>query len=331
MAKQVVSNVKLGAFVLGGLLFLILLLYMIGKNRSLFGSTYLLKARFENVQGLIPGNNIRYSGIQTGTVKKIYILNDTIIEVAMLIDRDMQGIIRKNAVASIANDGFVGNKVINIVPGDAMADQAAEGDILFSKKAVNTDEIMRTLSTTNEDVAIIVSELKTTVQRINRSSALWEIINDQTLPRDLRTSVANLRQATGKAGLIADDLHTIIGSVKSGKGSVGALLNDTSFANNLNEAVLKLKMIGDHADKLSAEISTLVAGIQLDVNTGKGSANALLKDSVLVQKLNTSLDNIQKGTDGFHQNMEALKKSFLLRGYFKRKEKEKTKGLANPD
>ena len=34
MAKQLMSNVKLGAFVLAGLLFLVLLLFMIGKNEN---------------------------------------------------------------------------------------------------------------------------------------------------------------------------------------------------------------------------------------------------------------------------------------------------------
>jgi phospholipid/cholesterol/gamma-HCH transport system substrate-binding protein len=84
--KQTSNNIKLGVFVLAGLLFLILLLYMIGRNRNLFGRNYVLKARFENVQGLIPGNNVRFAGIQAGTVKKIQILNDTMIEVTMFID-----------------------------------------------------------------------------------------------------------------------------------------------------------------------------------------------------------------------------------------------------
>jgi phospholipid/cholesterol/gamma-HCH transport system substrate-binding protein len=45
----------------------------------------------------------------------------------------------------------------------------------------------------------------------------------------------------------------------------------------------------------------------------------------MVSKINVSLDNIQKGTDGFNQNMEALKHNFLLRGYFKKLERKKAK------
>ncbi|HSN10460.1 MAG TPA: MlaD family protein, partial [Hanamia sp.] len=109
MAKKVVSNVKLGVFVLAGLLFLVILLYMIGKNRNLFGSNYVLKARFENIQGLVTGNNVRFSGIQAGTVKRINIINDTLIEVTMVIDKKMSKIIHNNAVASISTEGLVGN------------------------------------------------------------------------------------------------------------------------------------------------------------------------------------------------------------------------------
>lgn len=323
MAKRSVNNVKLGAFVLAGLLFLVLLLYMIGRNRNLFSSNYILKARFVNVQGLVPGSNVRYSGIQTGTVKSIDIVNDTTIEISMLVDTKMENIIKKDAIVSIGSDGLVGNKVVNIIPGDANDELAKDGDILLSRNPIDTDSILKTLSKTNEDVAEVVSGLKLTVERINNSTALWSILADESLPEDLRQSASNIRKATSRAGLMADDLHDILTDVKSGKGTVGTLLRDTAFANNLNQAVIKMKQVGTNADKLSLQMNTLLTGLQNDLNTGKGAANAILKDTSVVNKLNTSLDNIQKGTDGFNQNMEALKNSFLLRGYFKRLEKKR--------
>jgi len=76
---------------------------------------------------------------------------------------------------------------------------------------------------------------------------------------------------------------------------------------------------------LAGEINKVVAGLRNDINNGQGAVNALLKDTGMVLKLNTSLDNIQKGTDAFNQNMEALKHNFLLRGYFRKQEKKKTK------
>ena len=323
MVKKIVNNVKLGVFVVSGLAFLVLLLFMIGKNKSLFGSSYLLKAKFEHVQGLIPGNNVRYSGIQAGTVKTIKIINDTTIEVSMMIEIEMQEIIRLDAIASIGTDGIVGNKVVNIIPGKQNAELAQDGDFILSKKSIDTDHILETLSNTNNDISEIVGGLKITVERINNSTALWELLNDKTLPIELRQSAVNLRQTTSKAGLMANDLHAIIADLKLGKGSLGILLKDTIIAYNLNEAVLKLNKVGSQADQLTVDINTVVQGIQKDINSGNGPANALLKDSIMVKNLNSSIDNLRKGTDGFNQNMEALKGSFLLKGYFKRQEKKK--------
>lgn len=325
MAKKTVNTIKLGAFVLAGLLFLVLLLYMIGKNKNLFGPSFALKTRFANVQGLVPGNNVRFAGIEVGTVKRINIISDTVIEVVMAVDEKMEKVIRRNAVVSIGSDGLMGNKVINISPARSPAPLVAKGDVLNSYKPVSTDDMFQTLSTTNQDIAVIASQLKITVQRLNNSTALWTILNDETLPQNLRTSLSNVQLATARAAVMANDLESIISGVKNGKGSVGAVLTDTAFAKNLNDAIIKIKGVGDRADELVVALNSVIADVQKDVSNGKGTVNALLKDSSMVTKIGSSLDNIQKGTDAFSQNMEALKHNFLFRGYFRKLEKQKQK------
>lgn len=323
--KQTTSNVKLGVFVLAGFAFLILLLFMLGKNQNLFGNTYVLRASFDNVQGLLVGNNIRYSGIQVGTVKKIKIVNDTLIEVTMNIENRMQPVIKKNAIVSIGTEGLVGNKVVNIIPSGQQGPIAKEGDILLSATTIDTDKMLQTLSKTNDDVAVIAEGLKITVERINNSSALWSLLDDPSLPKNVRLSIENIRLATVKASHTMDDLATIVEDIKEGKGSVGSVLKDTFYAQNLNDAILKIKSAGSKVDSIAAEINEVVVDIKYDVNEGRGPINALLKDSAIMIKLNTSLDNIQKGTDGFNQSMEALQHNFLFRGYFKKLERKKAK------
>ncbi len=317
------NNIKLGVFVLAGLGFLIGLLYMIGRTENMFGSNFELRARFGNVQGLRSGNNVRYAGIQVGTVRKVNILSDTTIEVIMVIEKKMKKFIRKNAIVAIGTDGLMGNKVINISPSKEPAALVDAGDILPGKKAIDTDDMLQTFNKTNNDIAVIAAELKNTIQRINNSTAIWKILNDNTLPQNLRASLANVRSATSKANDMVNTLNTLITDVKNGKGSLGAILTDSSFAKNLNEAITKIKRVGDDADTLAAEINKTVKNIQNEVNNGKGPVNALLKDSSMVTNINKSLDNIQKGTDGFNQVMEALKHNFLLRGYFRKLEKQK--------
>lgn len=325
MENRTINNIKLGAFVSGGLLFLVVLLYMIGANRSLFGATYILKARFENVQGLVSGNNVRFSGIQAGTVKNIQILNDTVIEVVMIVDKKMQAIIRTNALVSIGTDGLVGNKVVNMVPSKVSAPLAKEGAILLVKRAVSTDEMLQTLYTTNNDIAVIAANLKMTVQRINTSTAIWTLLSDPYIPNDLKLSIAKIREATSKAASITNNLDEMIVEVKNGKGLLGMILTDDTLANNFGNVVLKINSVGEQLDTLSGEIRGLVNNFNQDLNKGKGPFNRLLRDSLLSIKLSNSLDNIQQGTDGFNQNMAAIKHSFLLRGYFKKMRKKELK------
>lgn len=326
--RKAINNVKLGFFVVAGLAFLVLVLYMIGRDQSMFGSNYTLKARFDHVQGLVSGNNVRYAGIEAGTVKKVSILNDTVIEVTMLIEKRMLNIIRKNALVSIGTEGLVGNKVVNITPAHEPADFAVEGDILPTRKSVSTDDMLNTLEETNKDIAFIARELKTTVTRINNSSALWNMLSDSGIPNDIRSSVHQIRQATGKANLMVNDLHELVRDVKEGKGSVGALLTDTAFAYNLNQLMMQYQQVGVQADSLAKEMQAMVSSIRQDVNQGPGPVHSLLKDKSISDKLQQSLDNIQKGTDGFNQNMEALKHNFLFRGYFRKLEKKQRKAAA---
>jgi phospholipid/cholesterol/gamma-HCH transport system substrate-binding protein len=325
MAKKTVNTIKLGVFVLSGLLFLILMLYMIGKNRNLFGPAFALKAQFENVQGLVPGNNVRFSGIQIGTIKRINIISDTVIEVVMLVDDKMQKIIRNNAIVSIGSDGLMGNKVINISPARSPAPFVTKGEILSSRKPLNTDDMLQTLSKTNQDVSVIATQLRVAVQRINNSTTLWTILNDESLPKNLRASAANVQVATARAAIAADDLQLIISNVKNGKGALGTVLTDTSFALSLHDAIEKINGVGDKADEMAVSLNSVITGLQQDINTGKGPVNALFKDTSMVAKISSSLDNIQKGTDAFSQNMEALKHNILFRGYFRKLEKQKNK------
>lgn len=323
MAKQTINNSKLGIFIIAALFLLILGLYMIGQDSNLFSRNYVLKARFEHVQGLTPGNNIRYAGIQVGTVKKVIIINDTCIEVTMVIQEDMKQFIRVNDVVSISTDGLMGNKLLQITPSKDGSAFAVSGDVLRTKKIISTDEMLELLNRTNQNVAVISEELKNTVQRINNSKGLWEVLENETLPRNIHASVNTIRSATVKADLMLKDLQTIIADVKQGKGSLGKIITDTAIAYNLNEAINKIKLVGNHADTLAADLHAFTLSVKNDVNNGKGTVHSLLKDSILVQKLNNSLQNIEKGTDGFNQNMEALKNNFLFRGYFRKLERQK--------
>jgi phospholipid/cholesterol/gamma-HCH transport system substrate-binding protein len=325
MAEGTTNNIKLGFFVLAGLAVLIVALYVIGKSQNLFGSNVELRARFRNVSGLMSGSNVLFSGIQIGTVNKIRIIDDTTIEVGFLVDKEMLSYIHQNAQVSIGTEGLMGNKLINILPVNASSPAVGEGDLLAASQAANTDEMLQTLDKTNNNIADISEDLKSSVHRLRESKALWGILNDPTLAINMKASLENISRASANANAVTQDIYVMISDVKNGKGSVGALLRDTAFSAGLEEALAKIKTVGDKAAGLGDQLDQMIVAIKGDIDHGPGTVHALLKDSSLAMKLNASMDNVQRGTESFSQDMEALKHNFLIRGYFRNQDKQKKK------
>jgi len=328
MATQTNSNTKLGLLVLSGLFLFILTLYIIGKNQNMFGSSYRLRARFTEINGLMKGNNIRFSGIQAGTVKSIRIIDDTTIEVTMLINNDLKPYIHTNSAASIGTEGLIGNKIINITPGKGNAPAAEDDAMLNTHRIVNTDDMLQTLSKTNDNIATISEGLIQTVRKINGSAALWRLLDDSSLPANTRSALAHIRQAGANADRLTGDLQDLISDVKKGRGAAGMLLADTAFSNKLSATLENLQKTSSQAASAADGLNTTIKDVHETVTNGKGTVTALLKDTALLNRVNASLDNIQKGTDAFSQDMEALKHNFLLRGYFRRLEKQQKKKMA---
>lgn len=328
MANQDKNNIKLGVFVLAGLFALILCFYLIGKNHNLFGSNFMIKSHFTNLNGLVEGNNVLFSGIQAGTVKDIELINDTTIEVTLLINNKVRSYIHKNAIASIGTEGLMGNKVVNILPAKGTSPKVEEGDLLASQKIINMDEMLQTLSKTNNNIATISDGLKTTVLSIN-SSAMMEMLNDKSISASLKSSLTNINKTTANAKQMTNSLNTIVAQIKEGKGGAGVLLTDTGFASNLKNAMVKIKSASDNANNLTVQLNNMATNMNRDLTRSKGPLNTLLRDSAAAKSISISLENIQKGTDGFNQNMEALKHNFLFKGYFKNLEKQKLKEAKN--
>lgn len=325
MKNQGLNTVKLGIFVLAGLVLLIVALYALGKNRNLFGTQFELKTRFRDVNGLLVGNNVRFSGIDVGSVRSVTILNDTTIEVVMNVDRKMKSFIRVNAVASLGTDGLIGNRVINIAPADASAPFVTGGELLPSRGEVNTQQMLQTLSRTNESVAVIADELLVTIQRINNSAQLTRLLSDESLGNNLKASLLNLNRATANAALLMDNANATLLLASEGQGTLATILTDTALATELRRTVTQLQAVENGARQLAGDLDAVVGAVDRDYREGAGPVGALLRDSIMTLRLSNSLDNVEKGTAAFNENMEALKHNFFFRGYFKKLEKKKKK------
>ncbi|MBX2887362.1 MAG: MCE family protein [Ferruginibacter sp.] len=325
MGNKSTNNLKLGIFVIAGLLVLVAFLYFIGKKRNMFGSTFLLKVQFHNVQGLMPGNNVRYAGIQAGTVGDIFVQGDTIIEVEMNIVSSLKNVIKSNAVVSIGTDGIVGNKVLNIIPAKISGSAASPGTFLIGQESFNTEDLMNMLGGANDDLSFIMKDLRTTIQRFNNSKGFWELINSETIASDLKESMENLQQASVKINNMSGSLNEIVADLKNGKGSAGRILRDTQLIFQLEQTAQQLNGVGGEAKSVVEKLNGLVDDVDHKINNGNGPISAVLNDKEMTNSIKQSLDNIEKGTRAFEANMEALKHNFLFRGYFKKLEKREKK------
>ena len=106
------SEVKVGAFALGGAIALAGIITFMGAFA--FGKKgYELHIDYPQVSGLMPGHVVRYAGVQVGTVKKLNVSPDK-VEVIAEIDDNIK--IPQGSVFTIAADGIMGEKYVHIVP-----------------------------------------------------------------------------------------------------------------------------------------------------------------------------------------------------------------------
>ncbi|MDQ6471766.1 MlaD family protein [Flavobacterium sp. LHD-80] len=226
MEKESGYTWKLGMFVSVGLLLFIMAIYFIGKQKNLFGSTFHISSKFKTVSGLEVGNNVRFSGINIGTVEEIRIINDSSVVVSMVIKEEVRKFIKTDARAGIGSDGLMGDKVLTISPGEKSTKIIENNGAIASIDGIEMNDIMK-----------------------------------------------SVKKSVDNVGVISEELAIFSHSMNNGNGALARLVRDDKMANSVTN----------------------------------------------------TLSNLESGTKGFSDNMEAAKSNFLFRGYFKKKEKEKAK------
>jgi phospholipid/cholesterol/gamma-HCH transport system substrate-binding protein len=259
MKKESGFTWKLGMFVVIGLILFTGTIYFVGKQKNLFGSTFKLRAQFKTVSGLKEGNNVRFSGINVGTVDGIELMTDTSVLVNMVIKKSVQKFIKTDAVASIGSDGLMGDKVLTISPGNSNSEIVSNNSLINSKSAVEMADVMNSLKTSVDNAGIITAQLAQVSYKINNGNGpLARMISDEGFSNSLKGTLTNLQTSSNEFA---------------------------HFTQNLNKGALS-------------------------------------------GKLDSTMSNLQAGTKGLSDNMDAVKHSFLLRGYFKKQKKAEAKKKA---
>lgn len=324
MEKTASQKIRLGLFVIIGLTLFVLTIYFIGSKQQMFGKTETLTAVFNNVAGLQLGNNVRYSGINVGTVRGIEIVNDTTINVEMQIDQTILRHIKKNAVATIGSDGLVGSVIINIIPGQGDALPVQPGDFIKSNNRVRTDDMLSTLNVTNENAAQLTADLLKITNDINiGKGTIGVLLRDSAMANDLKATIHNLKITSEKTSKTMDNLNRQIAGLDH-KDNVIGVLKDTMVGNKIRHIVTNLDSSSQEITKVVSNLNTTIS----NAKDGKGAINYLSNNPKLVKQIDSTMTNINQASQKLNENLEALKSNFLFRGYFKKQEKAKKKAAA---
>lgn len=322
MEKSTSEKIKLGIFVIVGTILLVLAAYLIGNRQNMFGQSFTILSEFRHVNGLQKGNNVRYSGINVGTVQSIEMENDTVIQVYMLIDESMRSHIKKNAVASIGSDGLVGSMIVNIVPGNGPSEPVNPGDEIPSYTRLATTDMLSTLNITNENAALLTADLLEVTKALkNGQGTLGRLLNDPDMANDLTATIKNLRIASRETNSLITELRTVLDTAALSQSAAGILLTDPIAGERVDTTIQNLR---DASRQLNATLATLDT-LASDLAHGEGALQYIASDTLLVRRISNTMENIEEGTARFNQNMEALKHNFLTRRYFRKLEREQKK------
>jgi phospholipid/cholesterol/gamma-HCH transport system substrate-binding protein len=317
------QKVKLGLFVITTSLILIVALYFIGKKQHLFGKTVQITAVFDNVNGLKLGNNVRYAGINVGTVRNILMINDSTICVDMILQKEILKHMKKNALAVVGSDGLVGSMVINIFPGSSDGPLLVEGDTIGSIKKVTTSDMMSTLSVTNQNASDLSKNLLTITESINQGKGtLGLLLKDQATADDLKETLANLKNASFEATKAIREINDVVASSFDNDESLFNILVKDSLSGQQFKLVMgNLQKSSEHLDSVLVNLNDVV----LQVKHGDGLVHELVTDTIIANDIDTTVKNLKKGSVLLNENLEAMRHNFLFRGYFKKQEKQREK------
>ena len=190
-------KVRLGLFIAGGLALFVLAIFIIGRQKNLFNPVFRLTTTFYNISGLQVGNNIRFSGINVGTVDNIKIINDSTVRVDMMIRKEVQQFIKQDCEAAIGSEGIIGDRLLVITQGSSDASMVKDGQQLVSTEPVETDAIMANLSVSSWNAGVITEQLAEIMTKINSGNGtLGRLIQDSTIAENINQTIVNLKKSS---------------------------------------------------------------------------------------------------------------------------------------
>jgi phospholipid/cholesterol/gamma-HCH transport system substrate-binding protein len=313
-------GVMVGIFLALGLILFVVGVLTLGGQQKTFVKSINLSAVFDDVAGLKKGNNIWFSGVKVGTISNIRFIGPGQVEVFMSVDKGTQQYIHRNANARISSDGLIGNKIIVIDGGSPQAPIIQDGDVLQVEKLTSTDDMMKTLQQNNQNLLSITGDFKLLSRKILQGKGtVGTLMADSLMAIQLRNSMRNLEATTASAARMATQLDVFSRKMNTKGGLADKLLTDTVTFNRFKNTVTQLQESATNA----AVVTNNLSKASDKLNRTDNPIGVLLNDKKGAEQLQSTMNYLQQSSVKLNDDLEAVQHNFLLRGFFKKKEKAK--------
>lgn len=312
-------NLFVGLFIFLGLIFLLGSILMVGNLHETFKKKMQLVSVFDEVNGLQTGGNVWFSGVKIGKVREIRINENRKVLVILDIEENVQRYILRDAKTKIGTDGLIGNKVVIVYGGTENSETVRDGDTLRVGSTYSTENMMNTLQKNNENLLAITTDFKKISRKLTTNEGtVGKLLNDNILYDNINSVALSLNEASKKADQLIGSLNDY--SVKlNKKGTLSNdLVTDTIVFNSIKKSVLELQ-------KMTTTANEFMSNLKKASSNPNSTIGVLLHDEESGANLKKTIENLESSSEKLDEDLKAAQSSFLLRSYFKKKEKETKK------
>lgn len=312
------KSVIVGVFVLIGIIIFIAGVLTMGGQQKKFVKSIRLNAVFDDIGGLQTGNNVWFSGVKIGTVRKINFYGESQVEIVMAVESKAQEYIRKDSKATIGSDGLIGNKIIVIYGGTTQAPPVDDGDRLIAVMPLDTDKMMSTLQENNNNLVTITENLKLLTTKIaDGKGMVGAVMTDSLLAESFKNTMTAFERAAVRSNVVINDINKITANLYKEGTLIYDLTNDKETYQNLKTSVEGLQATIDNTKELSDGLKVTMDKL----NTNDNTLGLLLNDAEFAEKLRSTMVNTDSATMNLNRGLEALEYTWPFRRGFKRMEK----------
>jgi phospholipid/cholesterol/gamma-HCH transport system substrate-binding protein len=329
------KSVIVGLFVLAGLALFTAGLFMIGNRHEAFSKHFVVYTDFKNLSGLAKGSKVQVAGMDAGRIDAIQIPDSPAASFRLKIqlNETFRGLVRVDSVATVVTEGVVGDTFLQILPGNARAPAIGAEGVLQSREPTQLADLLDQAKGTMSDV-------DTAVKNANGL---------------LLSAGDNLNSTLTVARTTISDVDSVVGGVKRGEGPVGVLLRDPKVAQSIRQTVANVQVATKDIQSASAQADALIGDVRTrdlpqkiddTMESVRDASKRLDEVSIGVQKtvsdltapdahgntvgtnMREAISNVAMASGNFDEDTEALKRNFLLRGFFRRRGYYSLNGLS---